>query len=211
MPTTSTKWWPTQMTVSQNRVRKSEIFMLWFPNVEVHSLPGIDICPFLISEQCFKKAPHMRGRFVDRTILRNVVKFDIHGDRRTSCQSRGCRSSKADITFQQFQRSAFSFSDNAFCECTGRQSRSGMLSRAGGHECGQRPLRMARVGTDAAGIYSLLRIDQVYWLNYQVSQKAPVTILRLLIINSHDDWREFKQLEKSIPDMITRAFFRSIG
>ncbi|ELR10763.1 hypothetical protein VC83_00113 [Pseudogymnoascus destructans] len=38
----------------------------------------------------------------------------------------------------------------------------------------------------------------------EVSQKKKVTIVRLSVLNSHDAWREIKQIDKNIIDILTK-------
>ncbi|OAF63117.1 hypothetical protein VC83_00674, partial [Pseudogymnoascus destructans] len=45
---------------------------------------------------------------------------------------------------------------------------------------------------------------QVHYRPIRVSQKEKVTIVRLSVVNSHDAWRETKQIDKSIIDVLTK-------
>ncbi|ELR08416.1 hypothetical protein GMDG_08637 [Pseudogymnoascus destructans 20631-21] len=45
---------------------------------------------------------------------------------------------------------------------------------------------------------------QVHYRPIRVSQKEKVTIVRLSVVNSHDAWRETKQVDKSIIDVLTK-------
>jgi hypothetical protein len=44
----------------------------------------------------------------------------------------------------------------------------------------------------------------------QVSQKELVSITRLVTQNSHDQFRESKQIDKSVVDLATRAFSKEV-
>ncbi|KFY96743.1 hypothetical protein V498_02502 [Pseudogymnoascus sp. VKM F-4517 (FW-2822)] len=45
---------------------------------------------------------------------------------------------------------------------------------------------------------------QVHYRPIRVSQKKKVTIVRLSVLNSHDAWREIKQIDKNIVDILTK-------